>query len=66
LKFSDIAQPRIVYEQPHHLLRNGAYTFVCRYGVTMKKILNQERNVYFSLTQRDQLDGNDVNAIIKI
>src|SRR4030095_5514898 len=63
LKFSDIAQPGIVYEQPHHLLSHGAYTLACRYWMTMKKILNQEGNVYFSLTQRDKLDGNNVNSI---
>ena len=32
----------------------------------MQKILNQEGNVHFSLTQRDKLDRNHIDSIVEI
>ena len=32
----------------------------------MKKILNQQRNIHFSLLQRNQVDRDDIDPIIKI
>ena len=66
LQLSDIARPGIIHQKPHHRLRNRADRLAGSDRMSMKKLLYQQRNVDFPLPQRNEMDWDYIDPIVKI
>src|SRR5215469_15701152 len=66
LQFANIARPRIRLKQIEALLVQGLEALSCLPCETINEVLNQQRNVFFSFTQRRHFNGKNVEPVKQV
>lgn len=65
-QLADITRPRIVQHHCQRFLGNFLLGAPEPTGIELDKVIGQHRDILFSLTQRRQVNGGDVQAIKEI
>src|SRR6266536_4297806 len=65
-EFTNIPRPAIGAEQLHRLVRDGRDGFAALLGVVLEKMAGQERDIFHSLPQGREMDGDHIQTVVQI